>query len=93
MKKTNVLTTLITGLIISTSAMAAVPTTEVEKAEPVQQINLVSQAKQTLELSFANIEIKTEMSQVNNKNSLAKQKTDANKNKPVTLTKTTLLAE
>lgn len=93
MKKTNVLTTLITGLIISTSAVAAVPTTEVVKAEPVNQINLVSQAKQTLELSFANIEIKTELSQPNNKSSLAKQKTDANKNKPVTLTKTTLLAE
>lgn len=66
---------------------------ELLKAEPVQHVNLMQEAKNNLALSFTTLAI----SQYTNKdiamNMMAMQKNVTKKNQAVSLTKTTLIAE
>jgi hypothetical protein len=90
-KKTNLLVVLFTTTLFSTVAAAAVPKTALIKAEPVNQTSLTSDAHINLKVSLAPVKISYTQKSVDL--SLAKQKQTANKNKSVTLTKASLIAE
>lgn len=90
-KKTNLLVALFTTTLLSTAATAAVPKTELIKAKPVSETNLISAAHSNLKLTLSPVKIN--FTQPSNENTLAKQKQSANKNKTVNVTKTTLIAE
>jgi len=90
-KKTNLLVALFATTLFSTAATAAVPKTALIKAEPVMQTNLTNAAHNSLKLSLAPIKIN--FTQPSTGNGIVKQKQTANKNKPVTLTKSSLIAE
>lgn len=67
--------------------------TELLKAEPVQHVDLVKEAKNNLELSFSTLVINNDVSQSNADSLIAKQKYFANSNKTVVLTKVKLISE
>ncbi|MCP4324191.1 MAG: hypothetical protein GY787_20515, partial [Alteromonadales bacterium] len=70
---------------------AAVPKTALIKAEPVNQTHMIQAAHNSLKVSLT--PIKVTYSQLPSNSELAKQKQTANQNKPVTLAKTSLIAE
>jgi len=90
-KKTNLLVALLATTLFSTVAVAAVPKTALIKAETVNQTSLTAAAHSNLKVSFAPVKINYTQQSVDL--GLAKQKQAANKNKSVTLTKTSLIAE
>jgi len=90
-KKTNLLVALLATTLFSTVAAAAVPKTALIKAEPINQTSLTDAAHISLKVSLA--PVKVSYSQVPTNSELAKQKQTANQNKPVTLTKSSLIAE
>ncbi len=91
MKKTNVLNTLLVTLFVSTASVAAVPRSNIIKAEPMKKETLINQAKENLIMSFSTVDIEASVTQLDSKITLAEQK--VNISKPVTLAKTTFLAE
>jgi len=97
MKKTNLTTvlytSLIAGIFVSTTSVAAIPTMELLKAEPIKQSSLKTVAKDSLIQSFSTIEIDTSFAKVPAKTMLAEQKVQSNKNMPITLAKTSLTAD
>ncbi len=66
---------------------------ELLKAQPVQEINLIQEAKDNLKLSFSTLAINNDSSKENAKVMLAKQKATVKDNQPVTLTKVSLISE
>jgi len=97
MKKTNVTkalyTSLIAGMLVSTSSLAAIPTMKLLKAEPVSHINLKSVAEDNLMQSFSVIELDTSFIKINAKNKFVVKKAKTNKNTPITLSKISLIAD
>ena len=97
MKKTNLTktlyTSLIAGTLLSTTSLAAIPTTELIKAEPVKHASLKSAAKDSLVQSFLTIKIEINTTEAVLKTKIAEQKARINKNKPVTLAKISLIAD
>lgn len=67
--------------------------TELLKAEPVQEINLIQEAQNNLKLSFSTLAINNDASEENVETMMAKQKTTANDIQPITLTKVSLISE
>ena len=67
--------------------------TELLKAEPVQHVNLIQDAKDNLALSFSTLEINSDFNQSKADLIIAKQKNTANESKVATLTKATLISE
>ena len=67
--------------------------TELLKAEPVQHVDLMQEAKDSLELSFSTLVINHDFNRSNVDSVIAKQKKTTNENKAVTLTKVTLISE
>ncbi len=93
MKKINVFSTLLATFFISTASVAAVPSSDIIKAEPMKQETLINQAKENLTISFSTVKIEANFTQLETKSTLAEQKVDANKNKAMTIAKATILAE
>jgi hypothetical protein len=97
MKKTNSLITLYAGIIasilVSTSSAASIPTSELLKAEPVNQSSLKSVAQDNLMQSFSIIEVKSDFSENKTATTLAHKKVQAKQNKPLTLTRTNRVAD
>ena len=97
MKKTNLLITLYTSLIasflVSTASVAAIPTMELLKAEPVERISLKHAAETNLMQSFKIIEINSDFVKNEAKAAFAIQKEQAKKNRPVIVTKVSLIAD
>lgn len=97
MKKTNLTTvlytSLIAGIFVSATSVAAVPTSELLKAEPVKQSSLIDAAKISLMQSLSTIEINSTFAQQEAKSTLVNQNTQTNKNKPVILAKTNIIAD
>ncbi|GAA0816418.1 hypothetical protein KO495_11670 [Colwellia sp. D2M02] len=92
MKKTNALLTLLTGLIFSTSAIAAVPTTERVKAEPTKptSIHLINEAVAS---SLATIKLDTDYTQQVENNSFAIKKQKLKRNKTMNITSNEIAAD
>ena len=67
--------------------------TELLKAAPIQQVDLIKDAKESLKLSFSTLMINDNFNQNHTDSMIAKTKDTANKNNPVTLTKATLISE
>jgi len=67
--------------------------TELLKAEPVKQESLISQAQSNLALTFATITMAPSSTQDSAKNMIAKETVTANRNKAMTISKTTLISE
>jgi len=66
---------------------------ELVKTEPVQQFELMTAAKNSLELSFSTLKINNDFYNSTTKSELVKQKNTVNENQTVSLTKTTLIGE
>ncbi|OUR76531.1 hypothetical protein A9Q75_16355 [Colwellia psychrerythraea] len=90
-KKTNLLIVLFATTLLSTVATAAVPKSALVKAEPINQTQLTTAAHDSLKVSLAPTKII--FSQQSKDSAFAKQKQTANKNKSVTLTTASLIAE
>ena len=90
-KKTNLLVALLATTLFSTVATAAVPKTTLIKAETVNETLLTDTAHINLKLSLS--QIKVTYPQLISNSELDKQKQIANQNKPLTLTKTNVIAE
>ncbi len=88
-----IVTTLVTALFAATSNSSIVQAAELVKAEPIQQINLITEAKESLAISFMTLTISKNFNNEATKSMMAKQKNSANKNKPMTLTKINVVAE
>tara|TARA_R110001583_G_scaffold2068_4_gene15244 strand:- start:10481 stop:10777 length:297 start_codon:yes stop_codon:yes gene_type:complete len=88
-----VITTLSTGLfaLVSNSSMAQA--TELLKAEPIEQISLYQEAKESLALSFTRLTISQNINSEVKVNTMAKQQNSVNKNFSVTLTNANLISE
>jgi hypothetical protein len=88
-----VITTLSTSLfaLVSNSSMAQA--TELLKAEPIQQISLYQEAKESLALSFTGLTISQNINSEVKINTMAKQKNSVNKNFSATLTNANLISE
>jgi hypothetical protein len=88
-----VITTLSTGLftLVSNSSMAQA--TELLKAEPIQQISLYQEAKESLALSFTGLTISQNINSEVKINTMAKQQNSVNKNFSATLTNANLISE
>ncbi|MFT7008947.1 MAG: purine-nucleoside phosphorylase [Colwellia sp.] len=88
-----VITTLSTGLfaLVSNSSMAQA--TELLKAEPIEQISLYQEAKESLALSFTGLTISQNINSEVKVNTMAKQQNSVNKNFSVTLTNANLISE
>lgn len=67
--------------------------TELLKAEPVQHVDLVKEAKNNLALSFSTLVINKDVNLSNADSLIAKQKDFANSNQTVALTKVKLISE
>jgi len=97
MKKTNVTkalyTSLIAGMLVSTTSLAAIPTMKLLKAEPVSHINLKSVAEDNLMQSFSIIELDASYVKISTKNKFVVKKTETNKNIPIILSKVSLIAD
>jgi len=90
-KKTNLLVVLFATTLLSTVATAAVPKSALVKAEPMNQTQLTIAAHDSLKISLAPAKII--FAQQSKDSAFAKQKQTANKNKSVTLTTASLIAE
>jgi len=90
-KKTNVLIALLATTLFSTVAAAAVPKAALVKVEPVSQTQLTIAAHNSIQVSLAPVKITYKQLPISS--DLAKQKQSANRNKFVTLTKASLIAE
>jgi len=93
MRKINTLIALSIGILVSNTSFAAVPSSETVKLEPVKQENLVAQAQASLAASFSTIELEKELPQLSTDNVLVNKKVSDNKNKTMTISKITLVAE
>lgn len=93
MKKINTLIVLGISILVSNTSVAAVPTSETVKIEPVIQENLLAQAQASLAASFSSIELTNELPQLSTENALANKKHTENKNKTTTVSKVTRVAE
>jgi hypothetical protein len=91
MKKTNVLITLIT-ILLSTSAVAAPPTTILLKAEPAQTASLKS-VKLALDMSFSTLKLDTDYTQPFTNDLLSVQKEKLQRNKIVNVTSNQIAAD
>lgn len=85
-------TTLVMAYFASGIASIA-QATELVKVEPVQEINLIQDAKNTLALSFSTLTISNNASNDNIDAMMVKQKATTKQSQPVTLTKVTLISE
>jgi len=97
MKKTNLTkalyTSIITSIFISTTSVAAIPTMELLEAQPIKQASLKNAAQESLMQSFSAIEIDANFTDIKAETKLTKHKVQAEDNKPVTLAKTTFIAD
>jgi len=93
MRKINTLIALSIGILVSNTSFAAVPSSETVKLEPVKQENFVAQAQASLAASFSTIELEKELPQLSTDNVLVNKKVSDNKNKTMTISKITLVAE
>ncbi|TPH12538.1 hypothetical protein [Litorilituus lipolyticus] len=93
MRKINTLIALSIGILVSNTSFAAVPSSETVKLEPVKQENLVAHAQASLAASFSTIELEKELPQLSTDNVLVNKKKSENKNKTMTISKITLVAE
>lgn len=66
---------------------------ELVKSEPVQQVDLITAAKNSLKLSFSTLMIKNDFNNSSTKSELVKQKDTANENQVISLAKATLISE
>ncbi|PCH94870.1 MAG: hypothetical protein COB83_10375 [Gammaproteobacteria bacterium] len=66
---------------------------ELFKAEPVQRIDLITEAKNSLKLSFSTLLINNDFDNSTTESALVKQKDAANENQTVSLNKTILIGE
>ncbi len=67
--------------------------TELLKAEPVMQESLISQAQANLALTFSTITMAPNSAQDIAKDMIAKERTTADSNKAITISKATLIGE
>ena len=67
--------------------------TELLKAESVQHVDLIQDAKDNLALSFSTLLINNDFNQSNADSIIAQQKNTVDESKAVTLTKVTLISE
>ena len=88
-----VITTLSTGLfaLVSNSSMAQA--TELLKAEPIEQISLYQEAKESLALSFTGLTISPNVNNEVKINTMAKQQHLVNKSFSVMLTNANFISE
>lgn len=93
MKKINLLSVLLTGIIVSSTSFAAVPTSALVQAESVEKESLIVAANEAISLSLSTVELTLNPVELDNNSALAKKKDAANQNKPVTLTQATRLAD
>jgi hypothetical protein len=89
--KTNVFIALLATTLFSTVAVAAVPKAALVKAEPVIQTQLTIAAHNSLQMSLAPVKINYKQQTISS--GLANKKHSTNKNKFVSLTKASLIAE
>ena len=66
---------------------------ELLKAEPVQHVDLIQEAKNSLELSFSTLVINNNFNESNVDIAIAKQKNTTDETKAMALTKVTLISE
>lgn len=92
-KLTLVITTLVTGLFAAFSSISTVQAVELTKAEPIKQESLINQAQADLALTFSTIKIETISTQESAVEMIAREKTIANQNTVLTLSKTAQLSE
>jgi hypothetical protein len=64
-----------------------------EKAEPVQEINLIQEAKDSLKLSFATLTISSVSNSANAETMMTQERTMAKESQVVSSTKVTLISE
>jgi len=88
-----VLTTLTTGLFALLGNSSIVQASDLVKAEPIKQINLYQEAKESLASSFTDLTISQDMNEEATINIMAKQHNSVNTNYPITLTKINLISE
>lgn len=90
-KKTCLLITLLTCSLLSTTAISAVPKTVLVKAEPVNQAQFTDIAHDHLKISL----LKASMlfTQPSTDSAIVEQKKRVNRNKSITLTNASILAE
>jgi len=92
-KLTIVISTLVAGLFAATSNSSVVQAAELEKIEPIKQISLYQEAKESLALSFNGLTINQNYNDEAVKSTMAKQQNSTIKNIPITLTKANLVSE
>jgi len=88
-----VITTLVTGLFAITGNNSIVQAAELVKAEPIKQVRLYQEAKESLALSFTRLTISQNFNDDVVKSTMANQQSSANKNSLFTLTKIDLVSE
>lgn len=88
-----VVTTLAMGLFSFASNSEIVQASELIKAETIESISLYQEAKESLALSFNSLSINQSYNDKGIKNVVVTQRNSANKNIPVTLSKTNLISE
>jgi hypothetical protein len=97
MKKTNVTTTLFltlfTNILVSTTSIAAIPSTELLKAEPIKYLSLKNAAKDSLMQSFSVIETDVSLTEIKANTKLVAHKVRSNKSQPRSFSKTASLAD
>jgi len=92
-KLTIVITTLVTGLFAVISNGSIVQAAELVKAEPIKQVSLYQEAKESLALSFDSLTISQNFNNEEAKNTIANQQSLASTNSSIILTKTNLVSE
>ena len=92
-KLTLVITTIVTGIFAAFSSISTVQAAELIQAEPIKQESLINQAQENLALTFSMVKIESVSTKESAVEMIASEKTKANKNKIITLSKTTLLSE
>jgi len=97
MKKFNLTKTLYTsviaGILVSTTSLAAVPTTEIIKPEKINYAVLKNTAQNSLAQSISTIELDISFTKLIANTTIAEKKVIANLNKPIILTKVSLIAD
>ena len=85
------------ALFISTFTLtvngAQIEKTALIKAKKVTHAALITGAQMNLKFSFSSIKLKTVTTKIEADRIIALQKVDTNKNKPITISKTAIIAE
>lgn len=97
MKKINLkkglYTTAIASLFVSATSIAAIPTMELIKAEPIKQESLKSAAIANLNESFSSNTVASNLANTVDKSMLVEHKAQSNKNETTILVQTSIIAD